>query len=49
MGLAYKENVTDTRESPVSGIVAGFSESVAGRWRDSVNKPLVPCEQVKEK
>ncbi|MEA3324200.1 MAG: hypothetical protein U9Q37_03545 [Euryarchaeota archaeon] len=29
MGLAYKENVADTRESPVSGIVEGLSESVA--------------------
>ena len=29
MGLAYKENVADTRESPASRIVEGLSESAA--------------------
>jgi hypothetical protein len=44
MGLAYKENVADTRESPVSGIVEGLSELfvVAGRWRGAWTSLYVP-------
>jgi UDP-N-acetyl-D-mannosaminuronate dehydrogenase len=29
VGLTYTKNLADMRASPVSGIVAGFSESVA--------------------
>ena len=29
MGLAYKENVADTRESPARGIVEGLAEELS--------------------
>ena len=49
MGLTYTNNIADTRESPVSGIVADSHSRRRGLRRDGVDKPLVPYKQVKEK
>jgi UDP-N-acetyl-D-mannosaminuronate dehydrogenase len=44
MGMAYKENVADTRESPVIGIVGGLSELFmdARRWCEGQASFYVP-------